>query len=305
MNLRNHYQDQGYVIFKRLIPEHKIDGLLVALASFKQRRLPYYSQSIHTWISPKIDTHGFMEESMENFTQLYLDCGLRKLGLNILLGSEIHSGLQTLHPQFKNYVQWQNMLFDKSTGTIDHYDSWYLDTLPEGYLTGAWVALENIKEGAGPFRVYPGSHKSFAQNPLRSLSHDDFRKECLEYSRSHECKSALLEKGDVLFWHPSLIHGAFAQSDISFSRKSLTAHYYPYGFARKDDDIVRHNTFKERLNNILWANTTRFNGQPIFMLESKLSRYRFNRGIKRYFRSLLLRRTPEVKMDMRRSSYTD
>ena len=49
---------------------------------------------------------------------------------------------------------WQNMFFDKSTGTIDHIDTWYLDSDPMGYLFGAWIALEDIDGKGGVFHVY-------------------------------------------------------------------------------------------------------------------------------------------------------
>lgn len=308
MNLRNSYLDQGYVVFKNLIPKEKTDAILMALAFFKDSRFPYFSQSIHSWIQPQIDSYGFMNESMENFNRLYFNQGLRKSGLSVLLGSEIHFALQTLHPQIKSFVQVQNMLFDKSTGTIDHYDSWYLDTLPEGYMTAAWVALEDISEGAGPFRVYPESHKHFEKNQLNSLSHDDFRKECLNYADSHECKAALLEKGDVLFWHPSLIHGSFSQTDVNCSRKSLTAHYYPLGFGKKHDNkAFPSNTLKDCIKSIrrpfYQPSTVRFDENPIFVHEGDLYRFRFNlNGWAKYTYASMTGNT-KVKMDMRRASY--
>ena len=52
------------------------------------------------------------------------------------------------------FVNWQNMLFDRSTGTIDHADTWYLDTNPRGKMIASWIALEDINESAGRFFVY-------------------------------------------------------------------------------------------------------------------------------------------------------
>ena len=43
-----------------------------------------------------------------------------------------------------------------------------------------------------------------------------------------------LKKGDVLFWHPYLIHGSYNQTNSKFSRKSITAHYHPIGFGRAE-----------------------------------------------------------------------
>ena len=50
------------------------------------------------------------------------------------------------------------MLFDKSTGTTDHADTWYLDTIPKGQMIACWIALENIHKDAGRFFVCPKSH---------------------------------------------------------------------------------------------------------------------------------------------------
>tara|TARA_Y100001968_G_scaffold17076_1_gene13562 strand:- start:643 stop:1086 length:444 start_codon:yes stop_codon:yes gene_type:complete len=121
---------------------------------------------------------------------------------------------------------WQNMLFDKSTGTIDHIDSWYLDTNPPGSLLAAWVALEDIDGKGGSFHVYPKSHKNSSKSWI-GLDHNkliDWTKLC---QKKYEKKKILLKKGDVLIWHPLLIHGSSSQKEAGFSRKSITAHYCP------------------------------------------------------------------------------
>ena len=41
-----------------------------------------------------------------------------------------------------------------------------------------------------------------------------------------EKKSIFLKKGDVLFWHPSLLHGSVFKKSLVF-KKILTAHYHP------------------------------------------------------------------------------
>jgi len=34
-----------------------------------------------------------------------------------------------------------------------------MTTYPEGYLVGAWVAVEDIHPDSGPLVYYPGSHR--------------------------------------------------------------------------------------------------------------------------------------------------
>ena len=65
------------------------------------------------------------------------------------------------------------MLFDKSTGTVDHIDSYYLDTNPMGRLIAAWFALEDINGDGGAFNIYPGSHL-INSNEWIGMNHDEF-----------------------------------------------------------------------------------------------------------------------------------
>ncbi|MGB7181144.1 MAG: phytanoyl-CoA dioxygenase family protein [Burkholderiaceae bacterium] len=307
MDYLDYYQENGYVIYENLVPDPKIDQVLTALQTFKEKRPPYYSQSIHSWIRPEISNDGFMTESMENFTQLMINCGLKDAGNKVILGSEISDVLKTLNPLFDEFVLWQNMLFDRSTGTVDHYDSWYLDTLPRGHLTAAWIALEDIEPDCGPFRVFPGSHKYFAAGQHDLLTHDDFVKKCREYSESHEYKPALLKKGSVLFWHPCLLHGALNPSVSGLSRKSLTAHYYPLGMAKKYapqwDKVKSPRQFMMRLVNAA-SYPRQINNSAIYCDRGPIDRLRYNSGLLSFAKNQLTGQY-KVQMDMRRRSYGD
>ena len=74
-------------------------------------------------------------------------------------------------------LQCGKICFDKSTGTVDHLDTWYLDTNPNGKLIAAWFALEDIKGDGGSFHIYPGSHKEESKDWINS-SHDSYIKWC-------------------------------------------------------------------------------------------------------------------------------
>ena len=125
------------------------------------------------------------------------------------------------------------MLFDKSTGTVDHADTWYLDTKPRGQMVASWIALEDINESAGRFFVYPKSHKlnipeNINQKIKSNFEYVNFINQFL-ISKKLNKYAPELKKGDVLFWHPFTIHGSLSQKDPKYSRKSLTAHYHPIG----------------------------------------------------------------------------
>ena len=130
------------------------------------------------------------------------------------------------------------MLFDKSTGTLDHADTWYLDTKPRGKMIAAWIALEDIQEPAGRFYIYPKSNKlEILENINRKIKdHYSYAKFMDEFVRNNNLKlyAPEMKRGDVLFWHPFTIHGSLSQKDSKYSRKSITAHYHPLGIARID-----------------------------------------------------------------------
>ncbi len=232
---KQHYAEQGYVVFEDLIPESFIDSVLAGLESVKRKKFVYYSQSVHRWITPSLSESGFLIDSMENPTwHLHLPA-LRSAAMRILYHPKVSDALMQIS-DVSHFISWQDMLFDRSVGTIDHQDSWYLDTLPYGRLIAGWFALEDIHPDSGPFFVYPGSHLLPRIGEKEYPAHTDFLAAIKDIRDKSgiEKKPMPLRKGSVLFWHPNLIHGADLVRDERYSRKSLTSHYYPVGLMRKD-----------------------------------------------------------------------
>jgi hypothetical protein len=114
-----------------------------------------------------------------------------------------------------------------------HQDTYYLDSEHLGAMTAAWIAVEDIKPGAGRFYVYPKSHLyDIAKNRgefdlgFNHARYKDHVKHVIE-EQGFECRAPALSKGDVLFWNGKTIHGSLDTSDPQYSRRSFTAHYIP------------------------------------------------------------------------------
>ena len=246
---KNQFQDEGYVIVRDLINEELIKNILDCLEKFKSKNIFYYTQSSHTWVkSSKTSKEGYLIDSIQSPTK-QSNCGqLKSAAEKIISCNEISKILQEISEKRK-FINWQNMLFDKSTGTIDHADTWYLDTKPRGNMIAAWIALEDINESAGRFFVYPKSHKLNIQENINKTFKDNYSyaKFMHKFTKENNLKkfAPALRKGDVLFWHPFTIHGSLNQKDNKFSRKSLTAHYHPVGFARIDtaENVKKINSY--------------------------------------------------------------
>ena len=303
---KSNFKKNGYCIFSNVFSEKEIDLVINELYKIREKKKKpnYFSQATHRVLPFEFDENGYLSESIQGFTRQWNIKGLANSGKNILLGPKMLELLKNIFPQFKDFVQQNNMLFDKSMETIDHIDSWYLDTHPKGYLVGAWVALENIHPDSGPFRVYPGSHLDIDPYILQSLDHDDFVNEISNIKKYFKAKELILKKGDVVIWDSRLIHGASKIKNKSFSRKSLTAHYYPINSTIQTKKVFsRQNRIYLAIRKI-YQHPELSKGNSIYQLNSRFARTYEN--LKLYsasFSKFVNKNSSRISMDMRSKSY--
>lgn len=230
---KQYYDENGYVVFKNLISDDLCDSFIKVYEKLKGDRLFIYpSQSTYDVFPFVPNSDGYIAESVENPAFLVLRPKFAQAARDCLLDEGMAKGLAALDGHTR-HVFWQSMFFDKSTGTTVHQDSIYLDTDPRGHLIGAWLALEDINPESGPFIVYPGTHKSRPYLDEDADTYGNIHKYCLNIidKSNYQLVEMTVDKGDVIFWHPFLIHGAADNLNPKFSRKSLTGHYYPSEFA--------------------------------------------------------------------------
>lgn len=291
--IREYYDAYGYVVIEKLLDESKIEKFLKVYNKIKHSKFfIFFSQDTHLPTLPKLTSEGFIENSMLNPASLKLWSGFSQATEECLVDEGISNILAVLSGA-RNHVMMQSMFFDKSTGTVEHQDHYYLDSDPSGKMIAAWYSLEDIHKDAGCFFVLPGSHKGRVierKSAANFSDHDTFVKEidALINEGGYEYRSFPLSKGDVLFWHPYTIHGAYNNQDSRFSRKSLTAHYYPSDLKPLYGSGIP---------------TTRMSVNPnITLLGSVQGAYRSNvLHYARYIANSLRGRGPDY--DMRRDSY--
>ncbi|HVU26065.1 MAG TPA: phytanoyl-CoA dioxygenase family protein [Opitutus sp.] len=139
---------------------------------------------------------------------------------------------------------YQTLTSHKGTQQPEHSDSIHMTTYPLGYLTAAWVALEDIGPDCGPLVYYPGTHRlpyvfsrdvgiadgEFTRSRFRAYSekYEPFIQALLQAYPS-ERKLFTAKKGDVLIWHANLLHGGSKRNDLRLSRRSIVCHYFVKG----------------------------------------------------------------------------
>jgi phytanoyl-CoA hydroxylase len=249
--IRQYYEENGYVVIKNALPDNKIDNLIKKYEILKTSPSYYFrSQDTNRFEKLTVNQEGFLEHSILNPIDLLFQNQFRNSVTDIIFSAEISKFLTTLTSEEKHVV-WQTMFFDKSTGTVAHQDHYYLDSNPPGNLVACWFALETIHEDAGPFFVVPRSHKGpLIQRDLgaaRFSDHNSYVEKIqqLIIDQQYQAQPMALEKGSILFWHPFLLHGAFSNINPHHSRKSLTAHYLPncYGQLGLKNKRPTANTF--------------------------------------------------------------
>ena len=137
-------------------------------------------------------------------------------------------------------IPFSTINFLKGTEQPLHSDEFHFGSLPHKYLTGAWVALEDVDSEAGPLSIAKGSHKlplfSFEKiganipksesefKKLYSL-YEEWAKEIIECN-SIEIVTPKIKKGECLIWASNLLHGSYAIKNHSLTRKSLVIHFH-------------------------------------------------------------------------------
>jgi Phytanoyl-CoA dioxygenase (PhyH) len=135
---------------------------------------------------------------------------------------------------------WPFQTLDFPVGSQQHYhsDSVHFSSIPERFMCGVWVALEDVSEGAGPLEYYPGSHKwPILYNDQIGVRVTDSNKGNSQ-EIYHDVWEALVErtkiapqyffprKGDALIWAANLLHGGSRQRDPNATRWSQVTHYF-------------------------------------------------------------------------------
>lgn len=141
---------------------------------------------------------------------------------------------------------WMSITFEYGSEQGLHEDSAVTHIDPPNALVGVWTACEEIHPDCGPLVFYPGSHRrpmyegftDYPQTNLRTCTAEvteAYHRHLDEAARGFERREFLARKGDVLLWHPMLIHGGSPVKDRRRTRRSFVAHYISPGTDRSGE----------------------------------------------------------------------
>jgi ectoine hydroxylase-related dioxygenase (phytanoyl-CoA dioxygenase family) len=177
---------------------------------------------------------------------------------------------------------YSSLFFREGTSQHYHRDTPHFYTNPIDQYYGIWYALQDININAGPLKYYIGSHKLEVPNGYDTFNKvynnvinkdnikiaSDYR--CIiEYNKVTEdlCKKNNLmyidetnyidkiNKGDIIIWHPKLLHGGSNILDPTCTRYSMVTHNVPINtavfnaehfFAEKPTKLYLENKLKHK-----------------------------------------------------------
>ena len=145
-----------------------------------------------------------------------------------------------------------------------HSDAVHFNSIPEGFMCGVWIALEDVHPDSGPLIYYPGSHKlpyitskklglSFEEVTASKTPQKFFEKYWADsvQEKGFKKNSFLAKKGDILIWHANLIHGGEIIKNPLLTRWSQVTHYF---FENCAYTTPFFNTIDNTMNSRKWRN---------------------------------------------------
>lgn len=271
-----HFAEKGYLIMETGLPESTFDRIVELLK-------PHYD-------SPRI-------QDAWSITPLVQDvAGCPKIldMLRILYRREP--------------FPFQTLNFRIGSQQKTHSDAIHFYSVPERYMCGVWIAMEDIDENNGPLHYYPGSQKMpfYKMDDINLKGSEDVGQYnyYLQYENfvsqlmiaSGQKKEVFrVKKGQALIWAANLYHGGEPILKEGSSRHSQVTHYFFEDcmyYSPLWSDMPIEKTFMRRPTNILkgevienrYLGETRTVGSGI----DQLSDYKYKlsktlRSIKRIF----------------------
>jgi len=133
---------------------------------------------------------------------------------------------------------FQTLNFPVGTQQALHTDAVHFSSIPERFMCGVWLAMEDVGPDSGPLTYVPGSHRwpvlsnimigrQGWQSNLRSAQHPygDAWSALIAAEKAQQ-ETFQPRKGQALIWCANLLHGGMRRKNTALTRWSQVTHYY-------------------------------------------------------------------------------
>ncbi len=208
--LRSLHQN-GFGILNKTLPEADCNNLIKSFRDF----------CATDTVAQKYKNSYGLHERLSNFHLV------SKEAQTLLHHAPVVTLLKQLLGENPNLVG--SLFFEKSTEQDFHRDTPAFFTNPINQFFGVWFALEDIDDTQGPLKYFVKSHRLKNDFEMRTdfRDSDSYQAELYKMAKESglELQKFYAKKGDVLIWHPQLLHGGSDRTDKKRSRYSMVFHW--------------------------------------------------------------------------------
>jgi hypothetical protein len=232
------YQSQGYLVVRNLVPHDDVEALIEHAMDI------LYGRVTVPGVEPP-PPGVTMEQIVGRFTRVHMLHRLDAMSERFLLHPRILDGVEALIGP--DVLALQTMLFYNPPGMGGqgwHQDSYYITTYPDT-LIGTWLALDGVDEENGCLWVVPGSnhepiypdgnrgsliHAEGAIGDLETIENasnldDEVNTLSQVVAKYPPPIPVVVEPGDVIFFHPHLLHRSYPNRSSNHWRRAFVNHY--------------------------------------------------------------------------------
>lgn len=236
-NMKEVFDRDGVIRIPNAIPSDLIETANEQINAFRTKNDDILSKNnllVDNMLQRVINLHF----SVSSLNEIFLN--------SMKSGSEICDiyGRATLHT---------SLFFELGSQQPLHRDTPYFYSGTSGGYMGVWVALDDADEENGALMAVKGSHK-VSEPGLEELKyryHPDgkvppsstelfnaYNESVLQLAQNAGLKTEVLRvnKGDMIIWNPSTLHGGLAHNNKKRSRRSFVMHITPKNMPMKHMD---------------------------------------------------------------------
>lgn len=227
-----HFIDHGWLVWRNAIEPELIDKFAADIANH-HKHPGKFLKTDHGNGRSQLVRSGNKPDRFESLFDLYV---------NLQSSRDV-----CLHPRIVRFlslvfdtkpVAFQQLLFQRSNGHQVHQDTSVVAVEEPMLLAASWIALEDVRKGAGELAFYDRSHRlphylfsdgskrmNFSIDDQKAYS-QDLEQACEQ--RGMKYQKFMAKKGDVLFWTADLVHRSHPRSlPDGTNRLSCVTHYHP------------------------------------------------------------------------------
>jgi ectoine hydroxylase-related dioxygenase (phytanoyl-CoA dioxygenase family) len=212
--LRDQFERDGYLVIDEVAPESTLDAIASELHGLFGK--PAYEEGGVRYFRNRIQDAWKINEHVKA----------------VALSPPVLRLLEDLYG--RRPLPFQTLNFRRGTQQAAHSDAMHFSTIPEGFMCGVWVALEDMDMDNGPLVYYPGTHKLPFVKPAdfgveakweNYPSYEEYVADVIDRD-GLEPRYGTIRKGQALIWAANLLHGGATQNDPERSRLSQVTHYF-------------------------------------------------------------------------------